>query len=83
MESTSKAEFLRETLDTMSLEQIAQFLERRNLQDELISEHHQVTKWKTLPVDCRAPCINDKGETIDLNGEVCFLPNDDFYSCQG
>ncbi len=61
MESTSKAEILRETLDTMSLEQVAQFLEKRNLEDELISEHHQAPKWKTPPVDCRAPCVNDQG----------------------
>ena len=69
MESTSKAEILRECLADMNHEDFARFIERHNLQDTLIAEQHKAKpKWVFSDVDCRAPAFNDKGETLDLKG---------------
>ena len=34
-------------------------------------------------MDCDAPVIDEKGQTLDLDGEVAFIPEDDWYSSQG
>ena len=84
MENTSKAETLREVLADMNHEDFARFIERHNLTDTLIAEEQKdKPDWVFADVDCRAPCFNEKGETIDLKGEVAFKPKDDFHSNQG
>ena len=46
MESTTKAETLREVLDDMSKEDYAQFIEEHNLADKLIAKHNKaLTQW--------------------------------------
>ena len=84
MESKSKAVTLRETLDNMSKEDYAQFIEEHNLADQLIAKHQKtLTQWEVPPMDCKAPAINANGETIDLEGYVAFKPKDDMHSNQG
>ena len=68
----------------MSHEGIARFIERHNLSDKLIAEEQKVLpKWVAADVECKAPCINEKGETLDLSGQVAFKRNDDWHSNQG
>ena len=84
MESLSKAETLREILDGMLKEEYAQFIEEHNLVDKLINKHRKnLAKWEFPPVDCKAPAINQNGQTVDLEGQVAFKPKDDFHSNQG
>ena len=84
MESTSKAETLRDVLADMTHEDFAKFIERHNLTDTLIAEEgKEKPDWVYTDVACKAPCFNEKGETIDLKGEVAFKPKDDLHSNQG
>ena len=81
MESTTKAEILRDVLVDMNHEDFAKFIERHNLQDTLIAEERKAKPdWVFAGVECKAPCFNEKGETIDLMGEVAFKPKDDWHS---
>ena len=67
MKDSSKVQTLRQILKDMSHEDIALFIERHNLSDTLIAEEQKVLpKWVAADVECKAPCINEKGETIDL-----------------
>ena len=84
MESTSKAEILRDVLADMNHEDFAKFIERHKLEDTLIAEERKAKPdWVFADVECKAPCFNEKGVIIDLMGEVAFKPKDDFHSNQG